>query len=428
MPRPHLVSMFVLLLAMSSTVSLADSVVLKNGGTLRGKIVKETDNAVTIQVTNLGKMTVERSRIKEIVRTGAASRTASRPRRPTVGVPAFPTQPLPMIPKLPAPSPRGPAQGILQAYADGLGEGDAVPTKHIWKYQHELEPLGRRATGDLVHALATSRDWRVRLLAARALKTLADPASVPALIHALADPFQGGIVTAGLDPTMQSGYKIRDEATRALKPIGQPAHAALLATAADRKHPDQWAAVDGLRRLDVPRRVPVLVRLARDFAQSKEVRNTAVAGLVKQGNGAQQALARLLADKVVQKEVSTALKRSKDPAAIDVLMSFVKKAESDTDLARRAADAIWWINKDYRPRFVNDSVDLLLFFSKKELIRKEFGNRALPRLKFWLSARSSEMKSAAHKARAHYGNIRVGGGTRKRPPSPVSRPPSTGSS
>ena len=58
MPRPHVTLTLVLLLAIAGTTARADSVVLKNGKTLMGTIVKETPKAVTIRVSDLGTMTI----------------------------------------------------------------------------------------------------------------------------------------------------------------------------------------------------------------------------------------------------------------------------------------------------------------------------------------------------------------------------------
>ncbi len=53
---------------LAASLSLADEVVLKNGGAIRGRIVSEDERQVVIE-TDAGKVTIQRARIKEVMRS-----------------------------------------------------------------------------------------------------------------------------------------------------------------------------------------------------------------------------------------------------------------------------------------------------------------------------------------------------------------------
>ncbi|MHC4470576.1 MAG: hypothetical protein ACYTDY_13740 [Planctomycetota bacterium] len=85
--RKLLVSLVVLFafLALPSSAQ-ADTLVLTNGSKIEGRIVKETGTEVVIDVPGVGKLNVERRRIKEIRRGGTPPSTkppsSSSPRTP----------------------------------------------------------------------------------------------------------------------------------------------------------------------------------------------------------------------------------------------------------------------------------------------------------------------------------------------------------
>ena len=74
------------ILALGALVAAAraDTIILKNGSKLEGTIVKETPDQVVILVTDVGKLSVDRRRIKDIQRDerGAEKPKKSRPARP----------------------------------------------------------------------------------------------------------------------------------------------------------------------------------------------------------------------------------------------------------------------------------------------------------------------------------------------------------
>jgi len=68
-----------------SCFAFADTVVLKNGRRLHGKIVSENDREVVIELARLGSITVRRQQIKEIIknkRTGPIAPKPSEPEKP----------------------------------------------------------------------------------------------------------------------------------------------------------------------------------------------------------------------------------------------------------------------------------------------------------------------------------------------------------
>jgi hypothetical protein len=72
-----------------AALAAADTVILKNGSKIEGRIVKETDDQVVVQVPGVGKLVVDRDRITEIRRDGRG--TAEPPPRRTG--PTKPTKP-----------------------------------------------------------------------------------------------------------------------------------------------------------------------------------------------------------------------------------------------------------------------------------------------------------------------------------------------
>ena len=74
----------ILALGVLAATAGADTIILKNGSKLEGRIVKETADTVVILVPNVGKLNVDRGRIKEIARDerGAEKPKKSRPAKP----------------------------------------------------------------------------------------------------------------------------------------------------------------------------------------------------------------------------------------------------------------------------------------------------------------------------------------------------------
>ncbi len=75
-----LLSIFVL----TALVGLAhaDTIILKNGSKLEGRIVKETPDSVVILVSGVGKLEVERKRIAEIERDAKGTEPPPKTPRP----------------------------------------------------------------------------------------------------------------------------------------------------------------------------------------------------------------------------------------------------------------------------------------------------------------------------------------------------------
>jgi hypothetical protein len=295
----------------------------------------------------------------------------------------------------------GPAADILADYRKAMGgKRHEVSLQLVRDTLKRLASFGSGATPALAHALATSTDWRVRWLAVRALKPLKDEAALPALIKALGDPFRGGYATGA--SLSIAKYVIRDEAVKALRALGRAAHDVLRASAADAEDPNQVHAANGLRMLDVPERAKVLIPVARDATLPAAVRNAALAGLVKQGRAAHQAMADLLADPAVRKAAAKGLKFSKDAGVFPTLLGYVRDAREDPVLASEAATAIVWTDPHWRPVALKDQVDLLLFRMPATRIRDELGDAALPRLRHWAGSDSMRMRRAAKRALAQY--------------------------
>ncbi len=408
MNRPSCVLIVTLLLVAASAAS-AESVLLKNGRVMRGKILRETEKSIVIQVAGLGKMTIERCRVERVVRDGALvprpvkRRTAQTP-RPT------PTGPAPA-----AAVPLGVAGDIVASYCEGLPASGALPTALFLTYVRKLELLGRRGTGDLAQILGTDKDWRLRLLAARVLRIVGDPGATTALIHALGDTHYGALLPDTMSPNTRTrgGFAIRIEAVTGLKAIGLPAYQGLLAIAADREHLDQITAVKGLAMIDVPGRAPLLIKLAQDKSLRREIRSLSVTGLAKQGASATRALAGLLADKTVQMQAEQALRASRDAAAIPILMEHVRKAQGNHDLAKRSARLISSIQPSFRPSALDDAVDYMLLSYQLDRIGSRLGVQALSRLRYWTASKCEAMSSVASRALAGFST---------RPPRPTGRP------
>jgi hypothetical protein len=380
-----------LAILLTAAVATADTVVLVGGGTLDGRIVKESEDEVVIEVEGMGSMTVPRGRIREIRRDDG-----EEPPPPAEDEPTPEPEPAP-----PAGDDRaGPARPILDAYVAALPADQRVPSELVRKTLAELRPLGRRATPDLANALVTAKDWRVRLLAVKGLHPLSDSGAADALIHALGDPFKGEISTA--EGSQRIGRPIADEALAALGRMGAKAHRPLLTTASSRRHPDQVLAVRALGKIDVPRKAQVLAGLARDTSQKPAVRKEAVLALSGEGAREISLLADLIGDRVVGDQAGAALKEAKDRSAIEPLMKHVRNALRDYETARRSAWTIGWIDERFIPRDVEDCVDYLLFFEPRTRVKEVLGDRALPRLREWSNSRSAEMKKAAKEALAAY--------------------------
>jgi hypothetical protein len=405
------------LLALTTTLVLlacvcarADSIVLKNGRTMSGTIIKETDEVVVIEVASMGRMTVERSRIREVRRAGG-SRPTPRPsprpaRRPERPARAAPPSVSPANEKAP-PAPEGPAHAILLAYIDKLPTRDEVATQSVWDTLKQLKPLSRKATPDLRHALRWSPDWRVRLLAARALKALEDKTATPELIHALGDPWQGGVDgRRGSSFDYDPGYPIRNLAAQALQVIGAEAHDALRTVAADAEHADQVHALTALSRMGVPDRLDLLLRVAKDRAQRPECRQAATASLAHQTE-AQKTLVSLLSDPKVGTEAERALVLSRDRKALEPLVGLVRRAAYDFETARRAARCISAIDRRWKPSESSAAVDYMLLSGQAARICSVLGNRATGRLRYWQNAGNREMQKLATLALSRY---RRGGG------------------
>lgn len=83
---------FLLLLLLGTltlTLARADEVILKNGGAIQGRIVSEDEQKVVVE-TKAGKVTIERARIREVVRSQARPQRPE-PATPTPDAPATPT-------------------------------------------------------------------------------------------------------------------------------------------------------------------------------------------------------------------------------------------------------------------------------------------------------------------------------------------------
>ncbi len=410
MSRPSCILIVALLVVAAGTAS-AESVLLKNGRVMRGKILSETPKTVVIQVAGLGKMAIERCRIEKIVRDGAlvprpsARRTSPSPR-------STPTGPAPT-----AAIPMGVAGDVLATYQQGLPANGTLSAAYLLSFVSKLELLGRRGTGDLAKLLGEAKDWRMRLLAARVLRIVGDPGATASLVHALGDTHYGALVpdVPGKAPRTRGGFAIRLEATAALRAIGLPAYKGLLATAEDRAHPDQITAIKGLAMVDVPGRAPLLMRLARDKSLRREIRSLSVAGLAKQGSTAAKALAELLSDRTVRMPAEQALRTSRDPAAIPTLMGYVRKTESNYDLAKRSARLISSIQPTHRPTKLEDAVDYMLLSYQLDRIGSRLGAPALSRLRYWTASKCKDMATVAGRALAGFS-------TKTPRPTPTSRP------
>jgi len=422
MSRPFSTLILSVLLIVASTAS-AESVLLKNGRVMRGKILRETPTSIVLQVAGLGKMTIERSRIEKIVGDGVLlPRPSSRRPSPTA-------RPTPQGPAPRAAVPLGVAGDVVASFRDGLPENGSLPQTHLIAHVGKLELLGRRGTGDLAKLLGEAEDWRLRLLAARVLRVVGDPGATPALIHALGDTHYGALIpdTPGRRAPVRGGFVVRLEAQAALKAIGLPAYRGLLETAEDRSHPDQITAIKGLADVDVPGRAPLLMKLAKDRSLRREIRSLSVSGLVKQGPVAARTLAELLPDKVVQAQAEQALRTSRDPAAIPPLMEHVRTAATNYDLAKRAARLICSIQPTHRPSGLEDAVDYMLLSYQLDRIGSRLGAPALARLRYWTRSKCEAMSAVAGRAIAGFSTRPARPSSQPRPrPRPTRRRPGGG--
>jgi len=76
------VAISILALGALVAAARADTILLTNGSKLEGTIVKETADQVVILVRDVGKLNVDRRRIKEIQRDERRAQPDSRPARP----------------------------------------------------------------------------------------------------------------------------------------------------------------------------------------------------------------------------------------------------------------------------------------------------------------------------------------------------------
>lgn len=189
-----------LLVVLAAGAATADEVILKNGRRLRGRVVREDERTVVLDVKGLGEMTIERSTVKEIARSAEPPQPESDP------APAPSPAPEPK-PPAPRPASREPAPAKQTPSAD---PADPLQTKRLWKV-----PAGRlRAAFESV-----AQQARLTLTVTPAAETLLAAAdanysgregesTLGALLHSL-HMTPGGIKLA---------YRVRDGALE----IGRP--------------------------------------------------------------------------------------------------------------------------------------------------------------------------------------------------------------
>jgi hypothetical protein len=375
----------------------ADLILLKHGGKIRGTILRETDDEIVIAVDGMGKMTVERARVREVLRADG-SRHRPRPTARPEPSRLEPTTPRKAAPPLPS----GPGREEVVAFREALPASNDLPTDLLRRSLTRLGAVHRSAAPVLSHALKHDHDWRVRLLAVRALKPLGEATAVPALIHALDDPFRASLDHVRDGIVRRAGPVIQEEAIEALLITGEPAQLALLSTARDPKSPEQLEAVRGLQRLSVSGRLPLFLALAQDSSQNTRVRQAAIEGLAGEGGETPVTLVSLLQDRAVREDAERALRGSPDGAAIPLLMGNVSRAAADWELARRSAKIIDAIDSRWRPPSTAETVDLLLFRADLRRIRTELGDRAKSRLDHWCKSKCTPMRLAAGQALSYY--------------------------
>jgi hypothetical protein len=94
-----------LVLFVAIGIAIGDDVVLHNGRRLRGRVVREDDRAVVLDVKGLGEMTIERSTVREIVRSAEPEpEPAPNPAPAPVPAPAPEQKPPAQRPPVRAPS------------------------------------------------------------------------------------------------------------------------------------------------------------------------------------------------------------------------------------------------------------------------------------------------------------------------------------
>jgi len=403
-----IIMLMMLFSAVIISTAAADTIILKNGGRMRGKIIEENEKEVVIKVANAGTITVRMSKIEEIRRDRTPEpKPAEKEEIPqNLPVPRREEQPGHKKPsqkakETPESMPSGPVSKIIERYAKSLKSRGAVEIDTMEKYEKELLNLGTKATADLSIALKFSKDWRVRYLVVETFRDLKDPASIPALIYAFGDEFLGDFTLYDRHGNLNKDYRIRRIAAYAIEDIGDKGYRAVLRHARDKNSKFHEKAVWGMRYLERPGIDTALIEIAKDKSCSDTTRKYAVEGLYKKGKKAHKALVELLADKIVRQEASTALKKTKDKSLITSLMAHVRKAKSDYELALHAAQIIYRTDDDYRPERLEDYVDYMLL-ARALSVKSRIGDKAIPRLNYWLKEGPEEIKKRAKSAMSQF--------------------------
>jgi HEAT repeat protein len=399
----------------------ADTIILKNGCRLHGKVVRESEDEVVINVGGAGTVTVRRSRIEKIRRDriglppgGLDEPETDEPDKPQpdpsppgpeVDPPAPATRPDDK-PEIPTPktkpeAPNGPGAAVIEEFKRSMPNRYSLPVDILRAYTKKLTALGKEATPDLSYALMYSKDWRVRYLAAEAFTKIKDPASIPALIHALGDEFLSDFTLYDRGGRLHKDYRIRKIAAEAIDAIGSEAYSTLFETARNKESVNQEEAVWGLRCVKPTGAVDLMMELVGDKSQRDNVRKYAAEGLSKKGKKAHRLLAGLLEDTVVREEAYLSLREAKDKSIFTTLFKHVRKAGEDYDLAKKAAWLIYKADEDWKPAALEDHVDYMLVTYALR-IAKKLGAKAVPRLKHWLKSDSDKMKERAKSALSMY--------------------------
>jgi hypothetical protein len=210
MLKSILVAVFVAFLC---TIAYGDTIVLTNGGKLHGKIIKEDEKEVTIQLPNKGTITVNRDQIKSMEKNEIEG-----PKIP-------PPSQSPLVPREPVKKPedkkedKEPEEKKPETKPDEKeGQLDPELKKRIeqlvaqlghrkpsWRSnaKAELAKIGKAATPMLLKALDTGATTWARSGAAEVLGNIREEKAIDYLIRILGDPDRF----------------VRDESSKALRKI-----------------------------------------------------------------------------------------------------------------------------------------------------------------------------------------------------------------